>query len=205
MRISSMAMCVAFVLGACGGDDGDGGSADKASDAFAESIRTTCEKAFECMSSYDAAMHGGSTFDDRYGTSVDACITQYNALAEAFLGANFAAKLDASVAAGRVMYDAGDAGVCLAAARALTCDQFFEQNGQMEVTPPECDTTFVGTVTTGGTCTIDFDCASEDDECDSETMTCSSGGPQALPGASTAGAARDLRFLSAFTAGASTP
>jgi hypothetical protein len=62
--------------------------------------------------------------------------------------------------------------VCLAAIEAATCDEFFEQNGAVAESPPECDTTFVGTVATGGSCTLDEDCAVDGDACSPETMLC---------------------------------
>jgi hypothetical protein len=169
-RISFILFTAALALGACGGDDG--GSLDNPSDAFNESIRTSCQRAFDCMASYDPAMNNDTPFSERYGTSVDDCIVQTNALIEAFLGPGFAGKLDASVAAGRITYNAADAEVCLAASRALTCDQFFGQNGATATSPPECDTTFVGHVATGAACTIDLDCAAEADDCDQTSMTC---------------------------------
>lgn len=39
------------------------------------------------------------------------------------------AKLDASVAAGRIEYNPNDYDTCLTAAEAETCDQVFRQNG----------------------------------------------------------------------------
>lgn len=159
-----------LALGACGGDDGT--ALDRPSDAYAAFMRITCEKAYECMSSFDPAMHNGTTFTQRYGTSFDECQVKYRDLLERFLGPDFYVKLDASVDAGRITYNADDFAVCVAAARALTCDQFFGQNGQMSYEPPECATGFVGNVATGAMCTLDLDCATDGDECDDATMTC---------------------------------
>ena len=160
------------LLAACGGDDG--GSTSTPSAAFTASIQATCDKAFECMSSYDAAMHNGTAFADSYGTSADNCVAQTTALINQFLGADYLEKLDASASAGRIDYNASDAAACLAANSAQTCDQFFEQNGATSVEPAVCNTALVGTVATGGTCTIDNDCATAGDDCDPETLVCTS-------------------------------
>ncbi len=160
------------MLVACGGDDGGLGSA---SDAFKASIQASCEKAFACMSSYDAAMNNNTPFAESYGASVSDCVAQTTALINQFLGADYFAKLDASVAAGRVDYNAADAETCLDAGSAQSCDQFFGQNGAMYTPPAACDTAIRGTVATGGTCTIEEDCSVSADSCDETSMTCMPG------------------------------
>jgi hypothetical protein len=167
----SIVLVSALALAACGGDDSSLGSA---SDAFKESIRASCEKAHSCMSSYDPAMHNGDSFASSYGASADECYNMTLALIQAFLGADYFAKLDASVAAGRVSYNAADAQACLDAGNAQTCDQLFEQNGQDFTPPAVCQTAIRGTVATGGTCTIGDDCSAAADDC-LDNMTCGPG------------------------------
>lgn len=60
--------------------------------------------------------------------------------------------LEAEVAAGRVTYHAEQAGPCVAALRAVTCDT-------IDADQPECDAVVSGNVANGGACLIDFDCA----------------------------------------------
>lgn len=163
---------LALMLVACGGDDGGLGSA---SDAFKASIQASCEKAFDCMASYDPAMNNNTPFASAYGASVDDCVAQTNALIMQFLGADYFTKLDASVSAGRITYNASDAQTCLDAGSAQTCDQFFGQNGATYTPPAACDNAIKGTVATGGTCTIEDDCAASADSCDETTMMCTAG------------------------------
>lgn len=170
-RYSFVLVSASFaLLAACGGDDG--GSTSSPSAAFNASIQASCDKAFECMSSYDAAMHNGDAFADSYGTSVSNCVSQTKAIITAFLGADYFDKVDASASAGRIMFSSADAATCLAASKAQTCDQFFSQNGATYTPPAACDTALVGTVATGGTCTIGDDCATEGDTCDETALTC---------------------------------
>jgi hypothetical protein len=170
-RYSSILVSASFaLLAACGGDDG--GSTSTPSAAFETSIEASCQKAFDCMSSYDAAMHNGTAFADSYGASVSACVAQTRAFIDQFLGADYLDKLDASASAGRIDFDSADAQTCLDATTGQTCDQFFDQNGATFTPPAACDTALVGTVATGGACTIDEDCATEGDDCDPATMTC---------------------------------
>jgi hypothetical protein len=174
-RSSSILVPMAFLAGAFAACGGGGGGFSSGSDAMHAAIRASCEKAFDCMSSYDAAMHNNTAFADSYGNSVDDCVTQTEAFITAFLGANYFDELDASIDAGRVTFNSDDAQTCIDAGSAETCDQYFGQNGATADSPPECDTTFVGTVSDGGDCTIDQDCATDGDSCDSTTMTCTAG------------------------------
>jgi hypothetical protein len=158
----------AVFTGACGGDDGGGGGGGggKASDAIKDGIRASCAKAFDCMGSYDASMNGDTAFEDVYGTDEQNCYDMTIALINSFLGADYFDKFDASVEAGRITYNGDDADSCNDAQTSVTCDQFFGQNGQEAPDVPACDTALMGTVATGGACTISDDCASVDDSCD---------------------------------------
>lgn len=167
---------IALIAAACGGDDGGGGgggggSLANASDAFKAAFRESCDKAHECKDSYDASMHNGDTFESSWGTSADECYNMTLALIEQYFGANYFDEIDASADAGRIAYDEADAQTCLDAASSVSCDAFFEQNGQTATEDPACDTAIQGTVATGGTCTTDFDCMSDADSCTDGTCT----------------------------------
>jgi hypothetical protein len=148
------------LLVACGG--GKGGGAGSAGGAAQASLEQTCATAFECQAEFP---DGGSSFEQLFGTSEAACIAK---LEDVFSPAD----VQASVAAGRIIYDPGDAQVCLDAREAVTCAQFWGTDPLQ--LPPECETAFVGTVPTGGTCTIELDCAGGG-TCNDQTQVCESG------------------------------
>ena len=170
--IPATSIVAAFALAACGG--GSSGPPAKLSDAFQDSIHRQCQKAFDCKSSYVAAMHQNDSFENHYGgATVDACANSVKTLLLTFNGQDFFTKLDASVTAGRIKYNAADYETCLTAGEAETCDQFFRQNGATAAPPAACNTAEVGLVATGGACTIDEDCAVDGNSCDSIAHTCS--------------------------------
>lgn len=147
-----------FVI-ACGGGLGGG----SASLLVQRSAEQTCAKAFSCMSSFPP--DAGFEFSALFGANQAQCEVTFTNLLEP-------EAVQASVQSGRILFDANDAEVCLAAAEALTCDQFWA-GITGETAPPEpaeCETAFIGTVGLGETCTIDQDCA--DGICDDRTLTC---------------------------------
>jgi hypothetical protein len=152
---------VVIALAACGG--GKGGGAGNAGGAVQASIDATCSKAFECRDEFPPDQ--GVEFEQIFGTSEAECVANFTEALDP-------ADVQESVAAGRVIFDAADAQVCLAAVNGVTCGQFFGDEPFTQ--PPECDTAFVGTVPSGGACTIDLDCAGDGD-CNVETLTCSGG------------------------------
>jgi len=156
----------------CGGGDG-GGTPGKLSDALLQSFQRSCQKAFDCKPSYVPAMHSNRTFEDFVaGSTVEACANSIKTLLLTFNGQDYLTKLDASVAAGRVKYNPMDYDTCIKAGEAESCDQFFHQNGAVEMLPAACDTVSVGQVATGGSCTLDADCAGAVDSCDTTAHTC---------------------------------
>nr|HEX4314986.1 hypothetical protein [Kofleriaceae bacterium] len=161
MKLRSVAL--ALVVAGCGGDP-------SISDLFHDEVSNVCHRVFDCKDQYDASMHTGETFEDYAGGStVDECVTN----ADGFLG-SAADEAQAAVDAKRVKYDGAQAQKCLDAFDAETCDEVLEQNGQTEITPTACAGVFTGLVATGGSCTEDIDCAS-DDGCDGAPMTCGGG------------------------------
>jgi hypothetical protein len=173
-RIYSSVFVALFALGlaACGGGSG-GGPPSTLSDAFLDSVQRSCQKAFDCQSSYVASMHNNQSFADYvHGSTVDACVNTLKTLVTTFNGQDYFTKLDASVTAGRIKYNSTDYETCLTAVEATTCDQFFDQNGATYTPPAACDTYKVGQVMTAGACTLDDDCAGATDSCDSTAHTC---------------------------------
>ncbi len=145
------------LLVACGG--GKGGGAGSAGGAAQAALEQTCEMAFACQAEFP---DGGSSFEQLFGTSEADCIAMLREVFEP-------AEIQASVDAGRIIYDPGDAQVCLDARASITCAQFW---GTDEfVLPPECQTSFVGTVPVGGTCTITSDCVTGG-TCNEQTLVC---------------------------------
>jgi hypothetical protein len=124
-------------------------------EAFEESVRITCEKAHECRDSFPGQP---ADFEAEFGTTVDACIAMLSTDTQQ-------AEYEASVAAGRIVFDPQDAAVCLASFEDITCTELW--NGADFA--PECETTFVGQVPDGQACTIDDDCANDTSSCD---VTC---------------------------------
>jgi hypothetical protein len=139
--------------------DASGGSLT-IEEAFTESIEAMCAKAFECQDSFPGTPED---FTASYGADEAACFAMYSG----YLAAG-AAQYQASVDAGRMTYDPADARTCLDGLAGVTCDQYW--NGNEE--PPECDTTFVGQVADGGTCTMSDDCANDTSYCDETTSLC---------------------------------
>ena len=171
IHASMLLASFALVLAGCGG--GNSGSPGKLSDAFFDSVQRSCQKSFDCQSSYVASMHNGQSFMDYVGGStVDACVNSLKTFVLGFNGQDYFAKLDASVTAGRIKYNADDYDTCATASDASTCDQFFTQNGAIYTAPAACDTFKVGQVPTAGVCTLDEDCAVVTNSCDSGTHTC---------------------------------
>lgn len=118
-------------------------------------------------------MHSNRTFEDFVGgTTADACFNSLRTITLVVNGQDYFTKLDASVTAGRIKYNANDYDTCVDALEAQTCNQFFRQNGETAVDPAACNTASVGQVATGSACTIDDDCATVGDDCDATAHTC---------------------------------
>lgn len=172
-RIHSSMFAVPFALAFAGCGGGTSGPPGTLSAAVLDAIQRNCQKEFNCQSSYIAAMHNNESFPDHVGGStVDACVNSIKTLVLTFNGQDYLTKLDASVAAGRIKYNANDYDTCVTAFEALTCDQLFEQNGATSTPPAACAAYKVGLVPTASACTLDDDCAAETDSCDPAAHTC---------------------------------
>jgi hypothetical protein len=162
---------LALAIAGCGG--GSDGPPDKLSEALLDSIQRHCQKSFDCKSSYVASMHDNQSFENYVGgATADACFNSVKTLFLTFQGQDYFTKLDASVAGGRIKYNPSDYDTCLKAGEAESCDQLFDQNGATATPPAACETVTVGLVATAGVCTIDDDCAAENDSCDETAHTC---------------------------------
>lgn len=138
--------CLVAPLAACG-DDG-GGSSLTAGSYLTQFTDIFCGSAFECESSFPETPQTG-THEDNFGPDEATCKT----------GFITAEQIQASVDAGRVTFDAGVARTCLSKFEALDCAGYWDA---LTVTglPAECDVALVGTVATGGQCTLNVDCVS---------------------------------------------
>jgi hypothetical protein len=177
MRLVSLFMFAGFTLagslGAAGCGGGDSGPPGKLSEAVIDSIHRSCQKGFDCKSSYLPAMHNNETFENFMGgATVDACENTRETFVKTFGGQDFFTKLDASVTANRIKYSSTDYETCRKAFEAQTCDQLFEQNGATATPPAACGTYQVGQVATGAACTLDDDCATANNSCDATAHTC---------------------------------
>lgn len=163
-RLSSILLPVSFALaaGACGG-----GGVSSPADAFHQQVAAACQKAFDCMSSYDPAANGGATFEQTYGPDEATCESNFNGLLTQTIN-----QYTASVDAGRITFNGDDAATCIDAFNALSCDAFWNQTSSPD---PSCDTTFVGTVDDGASCTISDDCSTAGDTCSGNPMVCTAG------------------------------
>lgn len=171
-RCHASVLLASFAL-AFAGCGGDSGPPAKLSDALLDLVQRQCQNAFDCKSSYVASMHNNQTFENFVGgATVSACVNTVKTLVLSFNGQDYFTKLDASVTAGRIKYNATDYSTCATAGEALTCDQLFGQNGATATLPAACDTFEMGQVPTAGTCTIDADCAAATDSCDPTAHTC---------------------------------
>lgn len=133
----------------------NGGDPPGAGVAVEMTVSEGCERAHECRAEYPEA-EAGIPFDLLFARDPTACVEA------AYQRAGTPAQIDASVAAGRVRYDAEDFAACEASQRGETCDEFFAGVLGGLPTPAACATGLVGTVTPGGTCTIVPDCVEGD-------------------------------------------
>ncbi|MFT7518060.1 MAG: hypothetical protein ACI9MC_000184 [Kiritimatiellia bacterium] len=108
---------------------------------------TQCERAFVCTDSYPSdAPH---TFESVYGTSIEDCVERLSP--DPADQDNYRA----SEKAGDLVYSKSAAKSCVSIIEASGCDAFFA-----DPAPGDCGGPFVGSVESGGTCSIDLACES---------------------------------------------
>jgi hypothetical protein len=138
-------------LAACGG----GGGISSPSDALHEAASTSCAKIFSCQDSFPGT---DADFETAFGANEAECVDNFEADADPS-----AADYEASVDAGRIVFNGDDAETCLAAFDDVTCEQLWGGTGPDQ--PDECETAFDGQVADGDACTIDEDCAESTSSC----------------------------------------
>lgn len=151
---------VVLALVACHAACGDGGRTPGGT--VVESVERTCAKVFACQDTFPGT---DAEFMETFGANVSECVD--GILSDPTLPAP--EDFEASVEAGRIVFHADDAEVCLDTLDARSCAQLW--NGGTTA-PEECETAFEGQVEDGGACTLDEDCAAVSSECDDSTMTC---------------------------------
>lgn len=111
-----------------------------------------CDQFFACKATFPT--DEGVTFDQVFGTTVNACYTD----AAAYYNA---AAVEAGITAGKIEFDATAAAACvsgLAAPAAPTCTTFWNEGPAL---PDSCFDVFTGKVAAGATCATDFECSGE--------------------------------------------
>lgn len=141
---------VCALLAGCGGS-----SSVPVDNLGPELAKVSCSKIFECCTSAEVmAQFANITYNNQPITTEQQC--------EDFTGGLFAGLLTpdykASIAAGRIDYDADAAGECLDAAANLSCSAYSMLSTNTSV---GCDTPFIiPKVGDGGGCTQDYECTS---------------------------------------------
>jgi hypothetical protein len=130
-----------------GDDDADAAPAGGDLDAFGgELVTALCGRFVECCEVTELE----AFFEKPTPTSVEECVDQ---LEEPF-AADFA-RIEASIEAGRMRFDAAEGDACVAAFAASSCSEF----AALLIEEDLCGAALVGLVETGGVCRYSGDCA----------------------------------------------
>lgn len=124
-----------------------------AGEAIAAQVRLFCEAAHHCRDWYVEPPEPIEPFEARYGSTESECV-------EILLGQY--GDVQASVDAGRILYDARDAEECIDRTYYGRCADFWRG---AYVRPAACETAFVGIVPDGGFCTSELDCVDPSSRC----------------------------------------
>lgn len=139
-----------LVLGlvACGGAD-DSGSGSIALANLGTAVGDAyCAKAFECCTTAEISeMFDGAPFSDEAG-----CRMFYTGFFNAF-----SSMYQASVDAGKLVYDGAAASQCMSALRSLSCTEFAREGDPLSTM---CENPFQGQVANGMQCAYDEECMS---------------------------------------------
>ena len=132
---------------ACGG--GDGSSSVAITDFATQFPDALCTKAFKCCTQVELSM----LFDS---STTLTTTTQCDTYEETLFGFSVT-RINASVTAGRVTYDADAAGACLGAISGASCTDF-DHDATTPNAPPSCAPFLVAKVAVGGGCTQNYEC-----------------------------------------------
>lgn len=146
MKTKTLGFAAALLLLGCGGGGGD----PIAFDSYPAELSTSfCAKTFECCTTAEImeqySFFGGLTDEAD-------CVTKFTP----FLAGDKVA-FEASIAAGKMAYDEGLAGDCLAAFATANCSQF----GSNDAPDPSCDKFLAGLVANDASCDFDEECVTQ--------------------------------------------
>ena len=161
---------VCALLAGCGGDDSGSGGQISLDNLGSELATESCSKMFECCTDAEImAQFMGIKFEGQPITTEEQCTSFTTAFFVGFAVESY----KASIAAGRIDYDADAAGDCLAVLRGVSCSEYSSAQTGPDDFAGECRPFIVAKVGDGGGCTQDYECTS--DNCDGATVQ--PGGP----------------------------
>jgi hypothetical protein len=155
-RLRLLILPIALATGACDGDDGP--SVEEAADQI---IGALCDKFHECKDDFPGEE---SAFEGAFGATEAECVMSFEEDLEVD-------QYQASIDAGRIIFNSGDVGACRSSIAAISCDDLW--GGEIETAFDCGDDLFEGTVDDGDACTIDEDCAGESSSCEDLVCTAS--------------------------------
>lgn len=132
-----------------------------ASDFIEEVAEQYCDECFRCQATYPG---GANAFIRRFGNR-DACEDDAEDTFEPEL-------VEQGIRNGRIVYNANAARACLEGIQyEQSCSTFWTSQTNPRV-PAVCGTVLLGTVSIGGACVTDYECAASNALCDPTTKRC---------------------------------
>ena len=164
-------LVVCALLVGCGGDDsgGGGGSPVAIEDLGMRLADVSCQKAFECCTDAELMKQFmGFTYMNMPITTEEQCV----GFTTGFFNGFALPQWQASIAAGRMEYDASAAGGCVAAAASLSCSQYASSMSGMNDMSfgGSCRPFLIPKVANDGACSQDDECTSDNCVTTSSTM-----------------------------------
>ncbi|MCK5690920.1 hypothetical protein KAI87_16685 [Myxococcota bacterium] len=150
MKYFVMAMIASLTFVGCDSDD-DAADPVAFEDLSAAYAAGYCTWIFSCCDTAEIAEFGIAT--------EAACLTELTGELDDDL-----ADIEGAIGSGAVIYDADDAGTCMAAIEAVACGDDIED----AFDTPACETLFRGTVAAGSACVDSSECAGDDSWCDDD-------------------------------------
>lgn len=132
-----------------------------ARDFFEEIAEQFCDECFRCQATYPA---GANAFANDFGSKDDCeddAVDSYEP-----------ALVEQGIRNGRIMYNPAAARLCLDGIQyEQSCSTFWTSQNNPRV-PAVCGTVLLGTVSIGGACATDYECAASNALCDPMTKRC---------------------------------